>query len=81
MRAALRECEAAAAPAGTVAGVTEEGAFQWLHVAHRTPEGATHVEDQGTCRKGWKKHISHSRILKLDNQIPNDNKGRTVPSD
>lgn len=58
MRAAPQE-HGAAVPAGTVAGVTEEGAFQQLHVAHMTLEGATHVGDQDTCRwKGWKKQAT-----------------------
>lgn len=58
MRAALQEC-GAAVPAGTVAGVTEEGAFQQLHVARTTPAGVTHVGDRDTCRwKEWKKEAT-----------------------
>lgn len=70
VRAALWEC-GAAAPAGTVAGVTEEGASQQLHAAHMTPEGVTHVGDQDTYRwKGWKKQTTLEFITRQ--QIPND---------
>lgn len=62
VRAALREY-GAAAPDGTVTGVTEEGAFQQLHVAHMTPEGATHVGDQDTCRwKGGRNNVGYIAI-------------------
>lgn len=60
-RAVLREC-GVAAPAGTVAGVTEEGAFQQLHVAHTTPEGVTHVGDQDTCKWKGVEETGHIRI-------------------
>lgn len=63
MRAALRE-RGAAAPAGTVAGVTEEGAFQQLHAAHMTPEEATHVGDRDTCR--CKKQVTEKWLLYLN---------------